>query len=82
VLDARIRARGLPRVERAEPALARSETPPKLNTVHGEYDEEVLTTEPFEARFTFTIGDEALTVTVGEDMNVRESRRHDITEFV
>lgn len=58
------------------------ETPPKLNTVHAEYAEEVLSTEPFEARFTFTIGDDALTVTVDDDLTVVETTRHDISESV
>jgi hypothetical protein len=58
------------------------ETPPKLNTVHTEYAEEVLSTEPFEARFTFTIGDDALTLTVDDDLTVVESTRHDISESI
>lgn len=57
-------------------------TPPKLNTVHAQYAEEVLSPEPFEARFTFTIGDDALTLTVDDDLTVVESTRHDISEAV
>ncbi len=38
--------------------------------------------EPFEARFAFTIGDDALTMTVDEDLTVVESTRHDISESV
>lgn len=35
-----------------------------LNEVHGDYDEEILSVDPFEARFTFSIGDDTLTLTV------------------
>lgn len=35
-----------------------------------QYDEEVVSTEPFEARFTFTVGDEDLTLTVDEELRV------------
>jgi len=34
------------------------------------YDEEVLSTDPFKARFTFTIDDDMLTLTVDDDLNV------------
>ena len=64
------------------PVSPMDETPPKLNTVHAEYAEEVLSTEPFEARFTFTIGDDALTLTVDDDLTVVENTRHDPTESV
>lgn len=42
-----------------------------------DYTEEVVSTEPFEGRFTFTIGDEALTLTVDEDLDTVEVTRHD-----
>lgn len=35
-----------------------------------QYDEDVVSTEPFEARFTFTLGDDTLTVTVDEELEV------------
>lgn len=56
------------------------ETPPKLTTVHGEYAEEVLSTEPFEARFTFTIADDALTLTVDDNLTIVDATRDDISE--
>lgn len=58
------------------------ETRPKLNTVHAEYAEEVLSTEPFEGRFIFTIGEDALTVTVDDDLTVVETTRHDVSKSV
>jgi hypothetical protein len=35
-----------------------------INEVHGDYDEEILSVDPFEARFTFSIGEDSLTLTV------------------
>lgn len=40
-----------------------------------EYDEEVLSTDPFRGRFSFIIDDDALTVTVDEDLEVVEVER-------
>jgi hypothetical protein len=39
------------------------------------YDEEVVLMEPFEARFTFTLGDESLTVTVDEELELVDVKR-------
>lgn len=36
------------------------------------YDEEVLRTDPFEARYTFTLDDDILTLTVDDDLSVVE----------
>ena len=36
----------------------------------GDYEENVLSTDPFEARFTFSIDDDLLTLTVDEDLTV------------
>jgi hypothetical protein len=41
-----------------------------------EYEEEVLSTDPFEGRFTFTIDGDALTLTVDEELTVVEATRH------
>jgi hypothetical protein len=41
----------------------------------GNYEEEVVTTDPFEARFTFTVDDDALTLTVDEDVSVVDVTR-------
>ena len=38
--------------------------------VTGDYEEEVLSRDPFEARFTFTIGRDSITLTVDEDLEV------------
>lgn len=40
------------------------------------YEEEVLSTDPFEGRFTFTIDGDALTLTVDEELTVVEATRH------
>lgn len=44
------------------------------------YDEEILSTDPFKARFTFTIERDALTLTVDDDLNVVDTTRHDTSE--
>lgn len=54
-------------------------TPSSLSTwgaVIGDYDEEVLSTDPFEARFTFTIDDDALTLTVDDNLSVVDVTEH------
>lgn len=40
-----------------------------------DYDEEVLSVEPFEARFTFTVDDDSLTLTVDDDLSVVDATR-------
>jgi hypothetical protein len=44
------------------------------------YEEEVLSTDPFEARFTFTVDSDAITLTVDDDLVVVDTMRHDISE--
>lgn len=44
------------------------------------YEEEVLSTDPFEAAFTFTADGEALTLTVGDDLSVIDVTRESISE--
>lgn len=46
----------------------------------GNYDEEVLSTDPYEARFTFVTGDEALTLTVDDDLSVVDATRRSASE--
>lgn len=41
----------------------------------GDYEEEVLSREPFEARITFTIAGDSLTLTVDDDLSVVEATR-------
>lgn len=40
-----------------------------------DYDEEIVSTEPFEARFTFTLDDESLTLHVDDDLRVTEASK-------
>lgn len=42
----------------------------------GTYEEEIRSVDPFEARFTFTIDDDALTLTVDDDLNVVDVTEH------
>lgn len=46
-----------------------------LFRVAGSYDEEILSVDPFEAKFTFSIDGEALTVTVDDDFAIINSAR-------
>jgi hypothetical protein len=46
----------------------------------GNYDEEVVSTDPFEARFTFTIDGDALTLTVDEGLSVVDATGHRASE--
>jgi endogenous inhibitor of DNA gyrase (YacG/DUF329 family) len=47
----------------------------RVEAVHGEYEETVLSREPLRARYTFAVGDERLSLTVDEELSVVESRR-------
>lgn len=40
------------------------------------YEEELLSVDPFEARFTFTVDDDGVSFTVDDDLNVVEISRH------
>lgn len=42
----------------------------RASRVHEDYDEELLGTDPFEARFTFAIDDDELALTVDDDLQV------------
>lgn len=46
-----------------------------LFRVAGSYDEEIISVDPFKARFTFTVDDESLTMTVDDDFAVINSTR-------
>ena len=48
----------------------------------GNYDEEIISTDPFEARFTFTVDEDSLTLTVDDDLTVVDSTSHRATEPV
>lgn len=53
-----------------------------LRNAGGRVVEAILSTDPFEARFTFTAGDDALTLTVDGDLPVVNVTRHDASEPV
>lgn len=55
-------------------------SPMSMRGILDAYEEEVISIDPFMGRFTFAIGEEALSVTVDDDMAVVESRRQDISE--
>ncbi|WP_323192524.1 helix-turn-helix domain-containing protein [Halostella sp. PRR32] len=46
----------------------------------GNYEEEILSTDPFEARFTFATNGDAITLTVSEQVAVTDVTRHDASE--
>lgn len=46
-----------------------------VDRVHGEFDEEILSVDPFEARFTFRLGDAELALVLDDDLNVVEATR-------
>lgn len=45
-------------------------------------EETVVSTDPFEARFTFTADEESITLTVDDDLSVVDGRRHEATVSV
>lgn len=49
----------------------------ELHQVVASHDEEVVSTEPFEGRFTFTIDGDALTLTVDENLSVTAAEHQD-----
>ncbi len=42
-----------------------------------DFEEEVVSADPFEARYTIPVGDEAITLTVGPDLSVVDTERTD-----
>jgi DNA-binding transcriptional ArsR family regulator len=47
----------------------------RVNEVHGDYEEDLLSTEPFRARFTFDVDGDTLALTVDDDLEVVEATR-------
>lgn len=47
---------------------------------HSSLEEEIISTDPFEARFTFTADDETLTLTVNDDLSVVDVTKGQATE--
>jgi DNA-binding transcriptional ArsR family regulator len=52
-----------------------AETLPALGRAYNNFDEEVVSTDPFEARFTLAAGDEELTLNVDESLSVTAAER-------
>lgn len=50
--------------------------------ITGDYEEELISTDPFEARFTFFIDDDGLTLTVDDELSVVDATEHPSTEPV
>lgn len=48
----------------------------------GDYDEVVRSTDPFEAEFTFTVDGDALTLTVDDDLSVKDATKSKAAETV
>ncbi|MFB6361156.1 MAG: ArsR/SmtB family transcription factor [Halobacteriales archaeon] len=55
---------------------------PKFMQLLLDYDETITSTDPLEARFTFTLDGDALTLTVDADLNVVEAMRRSSSESV
>ncbi|WP_415378700.1 hypothetical protein [Halosimplex sp. TS25] len=52
-----------------------AETLPAIGRAYNNFDEEVVSTDPFEARFTFAAGDDELALTVDGDLSVVDAER-------
>ncbi|WP_459194435.1 winged helix-turn-helix domain-containing protein [Halosimplex sp. J119] len=52
-----------------------AETLPAIGRAYNDFDEEVVSTDPFEARFTFAVDDDALTLTLDESLSVTGAER-------
>ncbi|WP_436923140.1 winged helix-turn-helix domain-containing protein [Halosimplex amylolyticum] len=52
------------------------ETLPAISRAYNNFDEEVVSTEPFEARFTFAVGNDELTLTVDDSLRVADADRN------
>lgn len=51
-----------------------------VQRVYSDFDEEILSPDPFAARFTFLVDDETLTLTVDDDLAVVEATEGTVTE--
>ena len=49
----------------------------RVNETHGDYDEELLSRDPFRGRFTFDVDGDTLALTVDDDLEVVEATRSD-----
>jgi hypothetical protein len=54
------------------------ESPRLVNAVHEDYEEDLLSEDPFRARFVFTADDERLVLTVDDDLAVVEAVRESV----
>lgn len=59
-----------------------SPSPGQFSTIVSSFEEEVRSVTPFEARFSYTIDGESLTLTVDEDLDVVDVARHEASEPV
>ncbi len=48
----------------------------RVEAIHGDYEETVLSREPLRVRYTFAVGNERVSLTVDDDLSVVGSRRH------
>ena len=53
----------------------------RVDRMHMNYDEEVRSVDPFDARFTFTLDGESLTLTVDDDLSVVDATRRPASEI-
>lgn len=51
------------------------EDPMSLMALLDDYEEQIVSTDPFRGRFTFTVDDDAITLTVNEELSVVDSTR-------
>ncbi len=54
-----------------------SPSPERGGSVVLDYDETVVSTDPFEGRFRFSLDGESITLTVDDDLEVTDTRRQD-----
>ncbi|WP_436907027.1 winged helix-turn-helix domain-containing protein [Halosimplex marinum] len=57
------------------PLAPTDETLPALSAAYNDFEESVRSTDPFEARFTFAVGDDELALTVDDDLRVVGAER-------
>jgi hypothetical protein len=59
------------------PVAPTAHSAPRFTEVVMDYDEELVSVDPLEARFTFVVDGDALTLTVDDDLDVVATERHD-----
>lgn len=56
-------------------------SPSSYSTIVASYEEDVLSVDPFEARFTFSIDQDSISLTVDEGLTVVDANRDDVAEL-